>query len=111
MNGQTIQVFGGGGRTQDFVAVSDIANAFLSCVENKQVNGIFNIASGNTISMLQLAQLITEKYGNKFVFTGTDANEDDRWNISIEKASEFLQYKPEFSSVSIISELLKNIAL
>lgn len=107
INNQTIQVYGKGNRTQDFVAVSDIANAFLSCIEHKNVNGIFNIASGNTISMKQLALLITEKYGNKFEFTGVDENENDKWNISIEKATKFLQYNPKFSSISIINELLK----
>lgn len=107
INNQTIQVYGKGNRTQDFVAVSDITNAFLSCIEHKNVNGIFNIASGNTISMKQLALLITEKYGNKFEFTGVDENENDKWNISIEKATKFLQYNPKFSSISIINELLK----
>lgn len=111
INNQPLKVFGKGSRTQDFVAVTDIANAVSCCIEKMQVNGVFNIASGNTISMLQLAQLITEKYGNKFEFTGIDENENDRWNISIDKANKLLQYKPAFSSISIISELLKNITL
>ena len=110
VNNQTIQIHGNGNRTQDFVAVSDIANAFLSCIEYENVNGIFNIASGNTISMIQLAELITKKYGNNYIFTGIDENENDRWNISIEKANKLLQYKPEFSSLSIISELIKKSA-
>lgn len=108
---KNIQVFGNGSRTQDFVAVSDIANAFLNCINKDNLKGIYNVASGNTISMLALAQLITKKFNNNIELIGTDVNENDRWNISIEKARKELNYQPKFTSKEIIVELLKNIAI
>lgn len=110
INKQIIQVFGSGNRTQDFVATTDIANAFLSCVEKKVSNGIYNIASGNSISMLHVAQLITKKFGNSFEFVGTDINEDDRWNISIEKAKKELNYNPNYTSTTILQQLLNKLS-
>lgn len=103
-----IQVFGKGSRTQDFVAVSDIAQAFHSCLKEKIPDGIFNIASGNTISMLKLAKMITNKFQNEFEFSGLDENENERWNISIEKAKKYLNYEPMYSSENVINTLLDN---
>jgi len=107
MKGESIQVFGKGNRTQDFVAVSDIAKAFYSCIQKESINGIFNIASGNSISMVKLARLITTKFRNKYEFSGIDENENDRWNISIDKAKRHLNYNPEYTSESVISTLLE----
>jgi UDP-glucose 4-epimerase len=108
---QPLKVFGSGNRTQDFVAVDDIANAILCCINKIEVNGIFNIASGNSISMLELAQLITTKFNTNFEKIGIDENENDKWNISIDKAKNELNYKPEFTSRQNIINLLKNINL
>lgn len=105
---ENIKVFGNGGRSQDFVAVSDIANAYLNCVKN-EISGIFNIASGNTISMLALAKLIASYFNNDFEFVHKDVDEYDRWNISIEKAKKGLNYKPDYSSTTVIETLLKHI--
>lgn len=109
INQESIKIYGNGNRTQDFIAVSDIAKAFLSSIEHSDVNGIFNIASGNTISMLELAQLITKKFNNKYEFCGVDENENDRWNISVEKAEKELFFKPGYTSREVIMELLNNL--
>jgi len=109
--GKTILVYGSGERTQDFVSVSDIANAFLCSIKNPEVSGVFNIASGYSISMLELAQLITTKFGNKYEFANIDENENDRWNVSISKAREQLLFKPQYTSREAIEKLLDSIEL
>ena len=109
MQGQNIQVFGNGTRTQDFVAVHDIADAFVNCIQQDKVSGIFNIASGNAISMLDLAKMISDKFSNQYQFSGEDVNENDRWNISIEKAKQQLNYLPKYTSTQVITTLLNNI--
>ena len=111
IEGEPIQVYGSGERTQDFVSVSDIANAFLCSIKNPEVSGVFNIASGNSISMLELAQLITTKFGNKYEFANIDENENDRWNVSISKAREQLLFKPQYTSREAIEKLLDSIEL
>jgi UDP-glucose 4-epimerase len=107
--GQNIQVFGKGTRTQDFVAVPDIADAFVNCIQQDEVSGIFNIASGTAISMLDLAKMISGKFSNQYQFCGEDVNEKDRWNISIKKAQQQLNYVPKYNSTQTITALLNNI--
>lgn len=107
--GKTIKIYGTGNRTQNFVSVTDISNAFLKCIENMDTIGIFNIASNDSISMLEIAEMITKKYKNTYEFTGIDDNEKDKWNISIEKARKLITYSPEFSSKEVILNLLNSI--
>ncbi len=84
---QNICYFGTGNRTQDFVDVRDISQAVLKCIGYKE-NGIFNIASGNSISMKQLADLILRIGKEEFdtnskvqVGNNIDLQEDVRINI------------------------------
>ncbi len=109
MKGKSIKVFDTGERTQDFVHVSDIANAFLCCIKNPEISGIFNIASGNTISMIDLAKLISSKFGVNYELVKKDENENDRWNVSIDKATQQLLFKPEYTSTGAIEKLLNTI--
>ena len=107
--GKDIDVYGSGERTQDFVAVQDIAVAFATAVGNQEASGIFNIASGAPISMKALAGLIAERFGVGMRHTGSDVNDGDRWNISIEKAKKVLGFQPQYSSEETIKNLLATI--
>jgi UDP-glucose 4-epimerase len=60
VSGKDIAYHGTGQRRQDFTHVSDIAAAVLSAIKEKRT-GIYNIASGNPISMKSLAALILLK--------------------------------------------------
>lgn len=106
MSGESIKVYGKGKRTQDFVAVTDIAKAFSSCINNNYNSGIYNIASGNSLSMSELAKKISSKFNNAILYSNKDDNENDRWNISIDKARRELNYSPEYTSEEIISKLI-----
>jgi len=105
---KTITIFGKGKRRQDFIAVSDISNAVLLAINNNK-NGVFNIASGSTISMEELAKIICKEYNSAYKFEGVDLNEDDKWYISIEKAHKELGYVPQYKSCEVIYNLLKSI--
>ena len=104
--GEDVTVFGSGSRTQDFICVNDIAALYEKTLHSNSP-GLYNLASGTTLSMLELAEMIAEAFGVKVNFQGEDENEHDRWNVSIEKAQKHLQYSPNWTSRSVISELLK----
>ncbi len=106
---ETLQVYGSGKRTQDFVAVQDVASAFKACLFKHNVSGTFNIASGVPMSMLDLAKIITSKFGNDFVHGEEDPNELERWNISIDKARREIGYLPVYTSKECITKLLDGI--
>jgi len=111
MEKQQLKVYGKGQRRQDFVSVTDIAQAYINCIKKSEMSGIFNIASGNTMSMFELAQHITSHFKTDFECIGEDQNEDDKWNISIDKATNYLNYNPQFTSEAAITALLNNISI
>jgi UDP-glucose 4-epimerase len=107
--GEQLTVSGSGKRTQDFVATEDIARATVACLEVDNARGIYNLGSGSALSMNQLAQMITSKLGGLTVFGEGDQNENDRWNISIERAMNDFGYHPRYDSAAAIGRLLRSI--
>jgi UDP-glucose 4-epimerase len=105
-----VTVHGRGQRTQDFVATTDVAAAVVLALENSTASGIYNLASGTSLSMLDLAYLIATKWDVRTVLQGSDANEGERWNISIDKARRGLGYRPQFTARSAIERLLASLA-
>jgi UDP-glucose 4-epimerase len=104
--GEDIIVHGSGSRSQDFVATLDIANAVNLILLKDKINGVFNIASGSSISLIEIANLITGKYYNSYHLKDNDLIAE-KWNISIEKAKSQLFYTPMYSSKQIIEKLLQ----
>ena len=109
INGNFIQIYGSGNRAQDFVSLQDVAQAYIDCIENDLPSGIYNIASGDFISMNSLALLICSRFGVGYEHIGVDKNANDIWNVSIEKAKEHLKYAPKYNSTSTINNLINNL--
>jgi UDP-glucose 4-epimerase len=101
-----VAVHGRGERTQDFVATTDVAAAVVLALENSAASGTYNIASGTSLSMLDLANLIAARWGAPVAFEGADATEGERWNISIDKARTGLGFRPQFTARSVVEGLL-----
>lgn len=51
-------IFGDGKQVRDFVSVIDVAKANLKAMESKETQGFFNIGTGKSISILELANLV-----------------------------------------------------
>jgi len=72
MNKQTPTIFGDGLQTRDFINVKDIVQANILCMDSKNAAGeMFNVATGNPTSILELLLTIksvtgTEKISHKF---------------------------------------------
>ena len=64
-NGENLTIYGDGKQIRDFVNVNDIAKIFLEMLLAKNCQPIYNIASGNPISILELANLIKNIYAKK----------------------------------------------
>lgn len=106
---EKIHVYGKGTREQDFVSTLDITQAVFKIIQNENIQGVYNIASGSTISMTELADLISKKFSVEFDYTGKDINEKDKWLVSIEKAKKDFDYQPTYTSVKVIKKLLNTI--
>lgn len=58
---QPIKIYGDGTQTRDFIYVDDVIQALLLAMDNKEINsGIFNVCTGNGISIIDLAQTMIE---------------------------------------------------
>jgi UDP-glucose 4-epimerase len=107
--GEQLTVSGSGKRAQDFIAIEDIAMATVACLEIDSARGIYNLGSGSALSMNQLAKMIASKLGGTIAFGEADQNENERWNVSIERAMSDFAYRPRYESSAAIGRLLGSI--
>ncbi len=95
-----INLFGSGRRRQDFVYIDDIVDAFVLSFKNC-CTGVFNICSGNSVSMHDLANLVLSLVPaskSKIVFSGqSDPNESFHGVYSIEKSVKLMGFIPKTS--------------
>lgn len=60
INDECLKIFGDGSVTRDFIYVDDVAKANIIAAKSNIFNDVFNIGTGNEISIKQLAELIIE---------------------------------------------------
>jgi UDP-N-acetylglucosamine 4-epimerase len=106
MNGKSPTIFGTGEATRDFVSVSDVAalNLIALTTDNEGALGqVYNVASGSTMSVLELFTTLRYLLGEKEPTIATvepiiaPSREGDilHSSASIEKAREHLGFNPE----------------
>jgi len=103
-NNNSLTIFGDGKQTRDFIYIDDVINAIILSLD-KTITGIYNIGSGHSISILDLAKLMIKQSGKnlKILFTKPRSGEILFSNASIQKAKKHLFFSPQFQ----ISEGLK----
>jgi len=92
------------------LAIQDAVAAYVRAVEcSPNVSGVFNVASGN----FTLGELADYVHDGVRRFLGIDPRLDIRhvhdlrnYKVSIEKAANILSYKPRYSVVGIIEDLV-----
>lgn len=62
-NNETIVIDGDGEQTRDFVYVGDIAKVFLQAIESEVKNEIINVSTNTSISINELFEVMSRKYG------------------------------------------------
>ena len=99
LEGKNLVLFGSGNRQQDFIYVLDVARAFwISYLKKKY--GIYNIASGKTTTMKELANIIIKltKSSSKTIYSGEpDPQEGFKVEIDVTKARNELGFLPKYS--------------
>ncbi|MFM7320881.1 MAG: NAD-dependent epimerase/dehydratase family protein [Armatimonadota bacterium] len=63
--GEPIVIHGDGGQTRDFVHVSDVARANLHVARTAAATGVYNVANGGSLSILDLARRIVAITGSR----------------------------------------------
>ncbi len=97
---RNITLYGSGNRTQDFTYVDDVLQAIWLAFQ-KKASGVYNIASGNSITMSELAKTVLsveQESKSRIIYSDTaDSQENYRVEYSIEKALNILHYAPRTS--------------
>ena len=110
--GEDLVIYGEGTREQTYIHVIDIARAIESAIESERAQGVYNLASYNRLSNIELAKKIVEvtKSPSKIIKNGkTDPLDGIVWDISIEKLKADTGFEPVISIESAISEQVEFI--
>lgn len=96
-NKQIPSIFGDGEQTRDFVFVSDVVEANMKAVTTENCAGqIFNIATGNKITLNDLLKLLSDIYSIEFNVNYGEVRQGDIKDsyAAIDKANSILKWKP-----------------
>ena len=98
LNSNDIPIHGTGKRSQDFIYITDIVDAFMSALHSDH-SGVYNIGSGQSTSTLNLAKIILKncpKTNSKIIFSEKiDPQESYRMKMNISKGKKELDYSPK----------------
>jgi UDP-glucose 4-epimerase len=75
--GTPITIHGDGQQTRDFVFVEDVTAAMIHVALHPDLRGVYNVASGQSTSILQLAKRILSLTGSSSPITHTSARVAD----------------------------------
>jgi UDP-glucose 4-epimerase len=108
LTNEPIIIYGDGTQTRDFIYVRDVIRANILAAENKNVSGVFNVANGSSISILNLAKHIIEEIGSKSKIIFADERPGDIKHslASIEDTKEKLNFIPEYSLTDGLKETI-----
>ena len=104
---KALEVFGDGMQTRDFVAVQDVIYSIHNAISSDK-NGIYNIASGKTVTINELAELMISLSGKKLEIQYSPAKKGDvRYSqADITSAKDNLGYYPRLQLKEGIKALL-----
>jgi UDP-glucose 4-epimerase len=93
-NNLPLTIIGDGSQKRDFIHVIDICRAnYLSSISEKTNRLSFNLGSGNPISIIEIAKMIS----NNIIYLPPRLGEADITHASIKHAKEIFGWEPEFS--------------
>ncbi|MFC2010270.1 SDR family oxidoreductase [Chloroflexota bacterium] len=97
LSGKPVTIYGDGEQTRDFTFVKDAVEANILAAES-DASGVYNIGSGENITINHLAKLIAELSGKKmkWVFQDTRAG-DVRHSLADISAAKAFGYKPKYN--------------
>lgn len=95
LNNRPITIHGDGAQTSDFVFIDDIVQGTLLAWEKAQP-GIYNIGSGQEMSVRELAKQVINITNSKseIVLSGEDTERPFRFFLDVTKAQKVLGYSP-----------------
>ena len=102
-------IFGKGSQIRDFIHVSDVAKANLMAMNSNCSNLIVNIATGNAISILDLANMMIDASGLKIkpIFADPLEGDIEKSLADISQAKNYFKWEPKTKLNNWLTEILK----
>ncbi len=101
---QPLLITGDGSQQRDFIHVKDLARAnYMAAVHPEKLNTAFNIGNSHTMSVINLAKLISDNYA----FIPKREGEADITYSDVSKAKEILEWEPKYDLETFIKESIK----
>ena len=98
-------IVGDGTQTRDFTYVTDVASALISAAKSEKINQVYNIGSGNTVSINKLVDLLE---GEK-INIPKRPGEPDCTFADISKIKAELKWAPQISIEVGVKLVIENI--
>jgi UDP-glucose 4-epimerase len=113
MNKQTPTIFGDGLQTRDFINVKDIVQANMLCMDSKNAVGeMFNVATGNPTSILELLLTIKSATGTENIPHKFDPPRpgDVKFGLAnAEKIMKAIGFSPKITVSDGLADVVKHI--
>ncbi len=106
---EPIVVYGDGEQTRDFVYVKDVVQANYLAVTNLSVSGVFNVGTGQAISINDIAKLIIEETGSKseIIYEKERLGDIKHSLSSIAETTKELNYTPKHNLIEGLKHTIK----
>ena len=99
-------IFGDGKQFRQFTHVADIGRGFANAVSASSPGPVYNMLSDETITMLDLAVLVAERYGTTITHERERRSEPPPAHISAERAARELRWRKSISFADGLKDLL-----
>ena len=102
-------IYGDGSQTRDFVSINDVVDAFDAAAAVKtNSSGTYNVASGRSISIKELAKMFLDIYGKKVGIKYKPAKKEDikYSQADITLAKKELEFNPKANLKEGLSDLI-----
>jgi CDP-paratose 2-epimerase len=112
MQGLPFTIYGDGRQVRDVLYISDLINAYDAAVSNieKTRGKAYNIGGGpqNTLSLLELVNLLEEQFGSKLQYDFDDWRPGDQlvYISDLRQAAEDFGWTPQISTVEGVANLV-----
>ena len=112
--GREICIYGNKDLSRDVVYVKDVAHAFYQAMYSENTYGLYNITSGNGVTLEEQALIIADVFKSsnrkksRLTYQPEKLNNSPSYLFSIEKAQRDFGYTPQYADFSVMMRDLKS---
>ena len=103
INGDDIEIYGDKNVSRDVVYVRDVVNAFILAIKSNKARGVYNIASGKSLTLESQVEKIIKVFSSKnnkskIIYSSKKENNSTSYAFDISKAKKDFDYSPHYCS-------------